>query len=695
MNFQELLNNYNVKIPIIQRDYAQGRNDDKAENIRNKFLDHIFEALKNNKELHLDFIYGSVTQTKKDGKDIKIFTPLDGQQRLTTLFLLHWYFGESEKILKNFSYETRASSREFCEKLAKHRELKKIKEETKEEKSISYHIKNQSWFMPFWEQDPTVCAMLNMLDSIENKAKEINKDEIDLDKLTFSLMIISDYGLDDDLYIKMNARGKSLNEFENFKVEFEKFLNEKFKNYSELDKFKEAIDTHWVDEFFEIYKNKQNKDFNIEKMFLAMFNYMNFLFEMLYYKNNKDKTSQKGKTAYNEITIEKKVLDCVIKEEDDLKFIDNAFKKISVILKAANDIFTEYWDGVSKYDEKKVYIFKDKNDNFNNEVEVTINKKKIKRNGILERLPYETAFNIEHKIYLYSLIELILKNKSTEEMVAILSQIRDYIYKSTNFYYLRRGRIYYERSNVYEKICEHIKKINDIIEKYEPQNQNLEIKKLKDHKYFQGNLTILDGLKNDYSQKIIDFFNQKNSIIISNLVYYGFNGWVLGSVYGGKDNENKWYAKRLFGGKELWHIMITRNKDFVGDNSLAIALKDIIQNGYKEKFSDDDYRKFKCNDWRYYFIKYADCLFEYDRNILAWYGGRVWDDLKNENEEKGDKPSLRITKLISDSGMRNEKNDKLIFKQILEKQGITNINLENIKLNENEDTIDKLIQNRQ
>ena len=73
----------------------------------------------------------------------------------------------------------------------------------------------------------------------------------------------------------------------------------------------------------------------------------------------------------------------------------------------------------------------------------------------------------------------------------------------------------------------------------------------------------------------------------------------------------------------------------------------------------------------------------------------MWDDLKNENEEKGDELSLRITKLMSDSGMRNEKNDKLIFKQILEKQGITNINLENIKLNENEDIIDKLIQNRQ
>ena len=51
--------------------------------------------------------------------------PLDGQQRLTTLFLLHWYAAVKSQllnsknidILKKFSYETRISSREFCNTL--------------------------------------------------------------------------------------------------------------------------------------------------------------------------------------------------------------------------------------------------------------------------------------------------------------------------------------------------------------------------------------------------------------------------------------------------------------------------------------------------------------------------------------------------------------------------------------------------
>ena len=66
------------------------------------------------KVLTLDFVYGS--QNKDNPKSY----PLDGQQRLTTLWLFHWYIalkaGNLEKAcdtLKNFSYETRISSREF------------------------------------------------------------------------------------------------------------------------------------------------------------------------------------------------------------------------------------------------------------------------------------------------------------------------------------------------------------------------------------------------------------------------------------------------------------------------------------------------------------------------------------------------------------------------------------------------------
>ena len=59
----ELLTEYIIEIPIIQRDYAQGR--EKEKNKAEKFL----EAIKNgcNSKLNLDFVYG-----KRD-KENKIF----------------------------------------------------------------------------------------------------------------------------------------------------------------------------------------------------------------------------------------------------------------------------------------------------------------------------------------------------------------------------------------------------------------------------------------------------------------------------------------------------------------------------------------------------------------------------------------------------------------------------------------------
>ena len=66
----------------IQRDYAQGRRS--ANSIRLSFLGSIEDALVNDKELDLNFVYGSI-------EDKKQFVPIDGQQRLTTLFLLYYY----------------------------------------------------------------------------------------------------------------------------------------------------------------------------------------------------------------------------------------------------------------------------------------------------------------------------------------------------------------------------------------------------------------------------------------------------------------------------------------------------------------------------------------------------------------------------------------------------------------------------
>ena len=74
-----------IVIPSIQRDYAQGRDSDTIKRVRDNFLDALYNAI-TVKPIVLDFIFGDVVLENEINK----FTPLDGQQRLTTLYLIHW-----------------------------------------------------------------------------------------------------------------------------------------------------------------------------------------------------------------------------------------------------------------------------------------------------------------------------------------------------------------------------------------------------------------------------------------------------------------------------------------------------------------------------------------------------------------------------------------------------------------------------
>lgn len=234
--FWELLSKKSIEIPIIQRDYAQGRIG--KENLRKRFLKSILSTLKDDKPLKLDFVYGSINSNNK-------FQPLDGQQRLTTLWLMHWYIalraGQLDdtncKILRKFSYETRVSSREFCEELCTPDNFKNFGDDDK----IVPYITNSTWFYSSWNQDPTIKAMLVMIggtnittknqepiiDGLEELFAEDKTNDFEQywKKLTtdrvieFSYLHLKDFGLSDDLYIKMNARGKALTPFENFKAD--------------------------------------------------------------------------------------------------------------------------------------------------------------------------------------------------------------------------------------------------------------------------------------------------------------------------------------------------------------------------------------------------------------------------------------------------------------------------------------------
>ena len=79
-----------IIIPIIQRDFAQGRKSPDVTRVRERFLESLYKAV-TEKPITLDFVYGDVDA---DGN----MTPLDGQQRLTTLFLLHWYAAKKGRV---------------------------------------------------------------------------------------------------------------------------------------------------------------------------------------------------------------------------------------------------------------------------------------------------------------------------------------------------------------------------------------------------------------------------------------------------------------------------------------------------------------------------------------------------------------------------------------------------------------------
>ena len=75
-----------IEIPIIQRDYAQGRNTADVQKLRDRFInDFLMEAIVKEENIELDFVYGSVLTETKDDLKQTIFIPLDGQQRLTAL----------------------------------------------------------------------------------------------------------------------------------------------------------------------------------------------------------------------------------------------------------------------------------------------------------------------------------------------------------------------------------------------------------------------------------------------------------------------------------------------------------------------------------------------------------------------------------------------------------------------------------
>ena len=261
-----------IVIPKIQRDFAQGRNTDEICRVRERFLDALYKAVTTDEKIKLDFVYGDLSD---DG----ILTPLDGQQRLTTLFLLHRYAAWKEHVppeefafLKNFSYDTRPDSREFCKFLID-------AEVNFNAESLSDELEDNANFPLGWKKDPTVSSMLVMLDAIDKKFRGAENlwDKLKHGAISFYFLSIEDMGLTDELYITMNSRGKPLTDFEHFKAEFKRRLDEIDRELS--DQIILKIDTDWTDLLW-TYRDANNL---VDDGFLA---YFGFLCDVILYKHD-------------------------------------------------------------------------------------------------------------------------------------------------------------------------------------------------------------------------------------------------------------------------------------------------------------------------------------------------------------------------------------------------------------------------
>lgn len=645
-SFNSLIESRKVTVPRIQRDYAQGRISE--ETIRNNFLEKIKDVLTEKQaNLHLDFVYGYEENNN--------FIPLDGQQRLTTLFLLTWYLSvkdgqmndELKEQLLKFTYETRLTSERFCEKLASN--VISISPEI----IVSDEIKNKSWFMSVWTNDPTVDAMLNMLDSIH----DVFQNETDLynklkgDKITFKLIDIKseNFKLTDELYIKMNSRGKPLSDFENFKAEFSEILKDSDAEYcnetiecefkdgvreiSYQDYFSIKMDGVWTDLF---WNHRQKDEFSIDG---SLFNYFKDFSELLYYTDPK---------IENEET-----KDGFIFNNENLKKIYFKKKNILLLFRSLNfhaqlDDITEFYESIfcTHASSEKIRLFE--GDNLN----------------LFSKISDKSVNNLERFIY-YSLILIIEKESSIsrEMLIDYLRVIRNVLLgvrqvdskNRINFESdLRVNRlIYYNRfidafaENIINKNSIKLALMDTYDANYLKTYISLEKEKynnfsyadlinlwfIENHIYIQG-LTETICTDQTLIKKIEQFLNEvwhEDLIMDKNYNSLVSKAFLTMGDYSVISHSNSTLGNiKFFGTANYWRRIFSPLNDNDKNTIAVLFLKflrkyfEVDGNSNRERLENiiTDYIE-TCEegqidlDWRYYFIKYNEFLTT-DINSYTW-----------------------------------------------------------------------------
>lgn len=617
--FWKLLSEYQVEIPIIQRDYAQGRNS--AKTIRDELLNSIYDALVNGKCINFDFVYGS-TQECKSKEDTapninKKLYPLDGQQRLTTFYLLHWYLAQKEKrmeearvVLKNFTYTTRISSRDFCEMLVD------IDYRPSEDVPVSEYIMNENKYFLTWKHDPTISSMLTMLDAIHNK---FFKCEPLFDKLivsnpelmTFNYLPMNHFALTDDLYIKMNARGKALTNFENFKAKFIQRMKQTGLSY---ERFVSNVDSNWV----ELLWDYRASDNTVDRQYMNLFC---FFTDMIFLMT---KTSYEGESPFKTSDI-RPIVDYYDSEEKV-----NLLYDLMDLWKTRQEA-NKYLEGLLSKERniKKVRVFDDCNPDIfsdvvaGNYVTVTnkillfsimyrlVKNKNYEHDSMLDYVRIVRNFLIQCRSFIKSICGYTSDFRFGRNGIPVVSFITHFLAESDNPYSVIENDYsneYGVNNEIYKQESRKAKLIADNIE------LKSIIQSLEDLDIFRGSIfNILDYVVDDNNEvlvkKLENLFLEKNSTkIVRALLSFGDYGIYVGSTILGEKyfyaNTKNWYDILTYSGAEqekcsaVITAFIKRYQEYDA-STVDDALNGIISENLKN---------IDINNWRYCLIKYPSTL---------------------------------------------------------------------------------------
>lgn len=621
-----------IEIPIIQRDYAQGRKNKEVNRIRSRFLSSLYDALTQNHTIKLDFVYGDI-------KD-HILIPLDGQQRLTTLYLLHWYIGRHENInedemsfLKSFSYRTRYSAREFCTSLVDY-----IPDFSSE--SLSEDIKDQSWMPLDWKNDPTISSMLTMLDDIHKKFCETSGlwERLRSGCISFYFLSVEGMGLTDDLYIKMNSRGKPLTEFEHFKAEWEGYLKKLDDEVPGISsRISRKLDTDWTDLLWP-YKGSNNI---IDDEFVKYYTYLCSLIYYKYYPGEKrpDDILEMTKDLF------------VLKEskKDNILFVENSidcFNNIKI-----KDFFNKYLTQEPHVKDKSsiaedVDVFEDCC-NYYGEMQSA----------------HRRQFPIGRMILLYCFILYLKSDKKIDEESFIRRlRIINNLIKASEFE-LRDDRMHSLIEQTEEIILDgNIIMVdgrasfnaNQLQEEKAKQQWLLSNEEkaetlflLEDHKLLNGGISVI-GLDNiEYTERFYSLFDCDWSLVnraLLTLEDYSITvNWRF--QIGSKNIDNTWRA--IFRSSN-------DNKNVKETLCKLLEKNNVFSNEYLQTLIDEYLNSCTKYDWRYYIVKYNSMRPEK-------YGMYYWYDHK----ERG-KSSYRILMMLTEKSLSG-RNYNIFLKTLYDK----------------------------